>query len=187
MVRFDSRAASVTGAVWPDVFTYVGRISLPNLQPSEVRIVGPLAWDPPSPYPSDHFCLYVRSTSPQDPITFAEVPTVRTNTQNVNNIAQRNIHIVDPGSLPILPFKPTVKRNLLLAIVVGLIGGVGLAFFMEGLRLGLMPLGEAIGSVLPKSSRLPVILVFTFLLGAGAYLPEQAEHHMRAFLRANGA
>ena len=27
---------------------------------------------------------------------------------------------------------------------------VGLAFFMEGLRLGLMPLGEVVGSVMPR-------------------------------------
>jgi len=33
--------------------------------------------------------------------------------------------------LPISPFKPNVKLNLLLAIVVGLTGGIGLAFFLE--------------------------------------------------------
>ena len=45
---------------------------------------------------------------------------------------------------------------------------VGLMFFMEGLRLGLMPLGEAIGSLLPRTSKLPAILLFAFLLGIGA-------------------
>ena len=51
---------------------------------------------------------------------------------------------------------------------------VGLMFFMEGLRLGLMPLGEKIGSVLPRNSKMPVILVFSFLLGAGATFAEPA-------------
>ena len=51
---------------------------------------------------------------------------------------------------------------------------LGLMFFMEGLRLGLMPLGESIGSVLPKTSRMPVILVFAFLLGVGATFAEPA-------------
>ena len=60
---------------------------------------------------------------------------------------------------------------------------VGLMFFMEGLRLGLMPLGEQIGSVLPKNSRMPVILVFAFLLGAGATFAEPAI----AVLKAAGA
>ncbi|MEO0577848.1 MAG: DUF1538 family protein, partial [Pseudomonadota bacterium] len=49
-----------------------------------------------------------------------------------------------------------------------LVVAVGLMFFMEGLRLGLMPLGETIGGSLPKSSRLPTILLFAFLLGGNA-------------------
>lgn len=51
---------------------------------------------------------------------------------------------------------------------------VGLMFFMEGLRLGLMPLGETIGAVLPRNSTLPLILVFAFLLGIGATFAEPA-------------
>lgn len=60
-------------------------------------------------------------------------------------------------------------------IAVGiLIVAVGLMFFMEGLRLGLMPLGEIIGSVLPRNSAMPVILLFAFLLGVGATFAEPA-------------
>ncbi len=51
---------------------------------------------------------------------------------------------------------------------------VGLMFFMEGLRLGLVPLGEVIGATLPKHSRMPTILVFAFLLGVGATFAEPA-------------
>ena len=51
--------------------------------------------------------------------------------ESMVGVSSSNIHIVDPGSVPILPFKPKVMLNLLLAIVVGLVGGVGLAFFME--------------------------------------------------------
>ncbi|MFK7862164.1 MAG: DUF1538 domain-containing protein [Granulosicoccus sp.] len=51
---------------------------------------------------------------------------------------------------------------------------VGLMLFMEGLRLGLMPLGEIIGSVLPARSSLGVILGFAFLLGLGATFAEPA-------------
>ena len=42
-----------------------------------------------------------------------------------------NIHVVDYAALPLSPFKPNIRLNLLLAIVVGLMGGMGLAFFME--------------------------------------------------------
>ncbi len=51
---------------------------------------------------------------------------------------------------------------------------LGLMFFMEGLRLGLMPLGEVIGAVFPHKSKMPVILGFAFLLGIGATFAEPA-------------
>lgn len=50
----------------------------------------------------------------------------------------------------------------------------GLTFFMEGLLLGLMPLGETIGIKLPEKSKLPVILIFSFILGVGATFAEPA-------------
>ncbi len=64
-----------------------------------------------------------------------------------------------------------------------LIVAIGLMFFMEGLRLGLMPLGETIGAVLPRNSSLPLILAFAFLLGLGATFAEPAI----AVLKAAGA
>lgn len=57
---------------------------------------------------------------------------------------------------------------------------VGLTFFMEGLMLGLMPLGEVIGLKLPQKSKLPVILIFSFILGVGATLAEPAISILKA-------
>ena len=51
---------------------------------------------------------------------------------------------------------------------------VGLMFFMEGLALGLMPFGEAIGSGLPRRSPLPVVLIITLMLGVGVTFAEPA-------------
>ena len=69
-------------------------------------------------------------------------------------------------------------------IAVGIfVVALGLMFFMEGLRLGLMPLGEVIGSTLPQKANLAVILPFAFLLGAGATFAEPAI----AVLKAAGA
>ncbi len=56
----------------------------------------------------------------------------------------------------------------LLAVIVGLL------FFMEGLSKGLMPLGEIIGSGLPRKSPLPVVLFITLLLGIGVTFAEPA-------------
>lgn len=50
----------------------------------------------------------------------------------------------------------------------------GLMFFMEGLKLGLMPFGETIGNTLPKKARLGVVLAITFLLGVGVTFAEPA-------------
>ncbi len=51
---------------------------------------------------------------------------------------------------------------------------IGLMFFMEGLRLGLMPLGETIGAVLPRNTSLMTILIFGFFLGIGVTFAEPA-------------
>lgn len=61
----------------------------------------------------------------------------------------------------------------LLAVGIGAVI-LGLAFFMEGLFLGLMPLGEACGIRLPQKTALPVILAFAFILGLGATFAEPA-------------
>jgi len=50
----------------------------------------------------------------------------------------------------------------------------GLAFFMEGLFIGIMPLGEIIGVKLPQKSKVPVILGFAFILGIGVTFAEPA-------------
>ncbi|MDD9818802.1 MAG: DUF1538 domain-containing protein [Gammaproteobacteria bacterium] len=66
-------------------------------------------------------------------------------------------------------------------IVAGLLSViVGLMLFMEGLKVGLMPFGETIGNVLPKKSRLPVVLTVAFLLGIGVTFAEPAIGALKA-------
>ena len=57
---------------------------------------------------------------------------------------------------------------------------VGLMFFMEGLRIGLMPFGTIIGHKLPQRSPLPVVLLITFLLGIGVTFAEPAISALQA-------
>lgn len=66
-----------------------------------------------------------------------------------------------------------IAEAAVIAIGLGLVIG-GLMFFMEGLMLGLMPLGEVIGLKLPQKSKLPVILGFAFILGMGVTFAEPA-------------
>ncbi len=68
-----------------------------------------------------------------------------------------------------IPLAEASDMALGLAVLI-----VGLAFFLEGLVLGLMPLGEAIGLKLPERAHTSVILAFSFILGVGATFAEPA-------------
>ncbi len=57
---------------------------------------------------------------------------------------------------------------------------IGLMFFMEGLKLGLMPFGTIIGSTLPRKSPLPLVLFITLLLGIGVTFAEPAIGALKA-------
>jgi hypothetical protein len=62
-----------------------------------------------------------------------------------------------------------------IGITLGLVVVIlGLMFFMEGLRLGLMPLGEIIGATLPQKAHMWVIIVFAVVLGISVTLAEPA-------------
>lgn len=66
-----------------------------------------------------------------------------------------------------------VANAFVVALGIGVVV-LGLAFFMEGLFLGLMPLSETCGILLPRRTVLPVILIFAFVLGLGATFAEPA-------------
>ena len=73
----------------------------------------------------------------------------------------------------ILILRQSVDESLM--IVAGLFAVIiGLMFFMEGLRIGLMPFGTIIGHRLPQNSPLPLVLLVTFLLGIGVTFAEPA-------------
>lgn len=57
---------------------------------------------------------------------------------------------------------------------------LGLAFFLEGLILGLMPVGERVGVQLPRRCGIFLIVVFGLLLGIGSTFAEPAMASLRA-------
>lgn len=54
-------------------------------------------------------------------------------TEVTSGIRATNIQVVDYATVPLSPFKPNVKLNLLLALMLGLVGGVSLAVGLEQL------------------------------------------------------
>jgi predicted outer membrane lipoprotein len=78
----------------------------------------------------------------------------------------------------------TLILRVPLANAVATTGGIalvifGLAFFLEGLVLGLMPLGERVGVKLPAKTGIIVIAIFGLILGFGATLAEPAISALR--------
>ncbi len=60
-------------------------------------------------------------------------------------------------------------------ITAGLVAVIiGLMIFMEGLKVGLMPFGESLGTSLPAKAGLAVVLTVVFLLGIGVTFAEPA-------------
>lgn len=83
-----------------------------------------------------------------------------------------------PVSLFLVIFQIAVLRTGIVQAVtvsLGLLSVVlGLMFFIEGLRLGVMPLGENIGATMPAKAKLAIILTSAFLLGTIATFAEPA-------------
>ena len=58
---------------------------------------------------------------------------------------------------------------------------IGLAIFMEGLKVGLMPFGTIIGDNLPKKASMGVVLLIIAILGVGVTFAEPAIGALQAF------
>ncbi len=94
------------------------------------------------------------------------------------------VKTVVPLAAYLLLFQIIILRQLeadYLIITGGMLAVIlGLMFFMEGLKLGLMPFGTVIGSILPRKSPLPLVLLVTLLLGIGVTFAEPAIGALKA-------
>ncbi|MFP3867927.1 MAG: GumC family protein [Desulfobacteraceae bacterium] len=50
-----------------------------------------------------------------------------------STVVPTNVQVIDPAQIPGSPYRPNKKLNLALASVIGLFGGIGLAFLVESL------------------------------------------------------
>lgn len=83
-----------------------------------------------------------------------------------------------PVSVFLFVFQLLVLRqgvSSAVAITAGLLAVIlGLMFFIEGIRLGVMPLGENIGATLPAKAGMVVVMLVAFALGTIATFAEPA-------------
>jgi len=102
----------------------------------------------------------------------------------VNSRFMEQFKAVVPLAVYLALFQILFLRHLVddsLIITGGLFSVIiGLMIFMEGLKIGLMPLGTIIGSTLPKKSPLPLVLFITLLLGIGVTFAEPAIGALKA-------
>jgi hypothetical protein len=86
-------------------------LSIPALDPGE-EYVAELEWFPPDPADfgetTSHFCLLARLESAVDPMAFAETNSVSANTRNNNNIAWKNVTVVNINPFMIAGFTAEV-------------------------------------------------------------------------------
>lgn len=92
---------------------------------------------------------------------------------------------VVPLALYLVLFQLIILRQPVDAAML-LIGGltaviIGLALFMEGLNVGLMPFGTLIGDKLPRKASMPVMLIIIAMLGVGVTFAEPAIGALQAF------
>ena len=92
---------------------------------------------------------------------------------------------VIPLALYLVLFQLIILRQPVEAAML-LVGGltaviVGLALFMEGLNVGLMPFGTLIGDKLPRKASMPVMLAIIAVLGVGVTFAEPAIGALQAF------
>lgn len=85
---------------------------------------------------------------------------------------------VVPLALLLIGFQALALRTSLLdeeTITLGIFSVIiGLMFFMEGVKLGLMPFAENVGFQMPGKTHPTVLLFFSLLLGAAATFAEPA-------------
>lgn len=86
-----------------------------------------------------------------------------------------NLRVVDPAMIPPAPSRPQKARDITLAFIVGLVGGIGLAFFREYLD-NTVKTPDDIESL----TRLPSLAIVPALAGANGHLHAQASRMLKS-------
>jgi hypothetical protein len=112
------------------------------------------------------------------PVTLSRLDVFRLIKTHIHSRFREQFRVVVPLAAYLILFLVFILNQIISSpwsMAFALFGVIiGLMLFMEGLKLGLMPLGETIGHTLPRKSALPAVLTITFLLGIGVTLAEPA-------------
>ena len=112
------------------------------------------------------------------PVTLSALDVFRLIKTHFQDRFMEQSRVVIPLAVYLILFLVFILNQIVSApwsMAFGLLGVIiGLMLFLEGLKLGLMPLGETIGHTLPRKSALHAVLVIAFMLGVGVTFAEPA-------------
>lgn len=106
--------------------------------------------------------------------------------QTVKETIQEVVYAIMPLTVLVLILQYTLiwlPFESVLQFLVGVIFvSTGLALFLIGVHIGLLPVGEMIGSALPKTGKVWMILLFSFILGFAVTVAEPDVHVLAGYV-----
>ncbi len=106
--------------------------------------------------------------------------------QSVKDTIWEVIYAIMPITVLVLILQYTLIWLPFSSVVQFLIGvvfvSVGFALFLIGVHIGLLPVGEMIGSALPKTGKVWMILIFSFILGFAVTVAEPDVHVLAGYV-----
>jgi len=106
--------------------------------------------------------------------------------QSVKETIWEVIYAILPITILVLVLQYTLIWLPFSSVIQFLIGvlfvSVGFALFLMGVHIGLLPVGELIGSSLPKTGKLWMILLFSFVLGFAVTVAEPDVHVLSGYV-----
>jgi hypothetical protein len=96
--------------------------------------------------------------------------------QNIKDTVKEVVYAIIPLSLVVILLQLTIigmPTEVFLQFLIGVVMvSIGLILFLLGVHIGLLPVGEMIGSALPKMGKAWLVIFFGFLLGFIATVAE---------------
>ena len=106
--------------------------------------------------------------------------------QTVEETIWEVVYAIMPITLLVLVLQYTLiwlPFESVLQFLVGVVFvSVGFALFLIGVHIGLLPVGEMIGSALPKTGKVWMILLFSFILGFAITVAEPDVHVLSSYV-----
>lgn len=106
--------------------------------------------------------------------------------QTVQETIWEVVYAILPITILVLVLQYTLIWLPFSSVIQFLIGvifvSLGLVFFLIGVHIGLLPVGEMIGSALPKTGKLWMILLVSFILGFSVTVAEPDVHVLSGFI-----